>query len=79
MKINLKAENPISPSRTLGEKVNGECTSWFMTPEELTAYNEKNGYPIMKLSDRRGHHYMEAKKGVKKDAKKQVRGKKDAS
>jgi hypothetical protein len=77
MKINLKGENPISPSRTLGEKVNSECISWFMTPEELKAYNEANGYPKMPLKQNKSH-YLSGKKGVKKNAK-QVRGEKDAS
>ncbi len=67
MKINLKAENPISPSRTLGESYTKPHTSYFMTPEEHAAVIAKYGPPTMKLSDRRGHHYMEGKKGVKKD------------
>jgi hypothetical protein len=72
MKINLKAENPISPSRTLGEKVNSECTTRPMTPEEWAYYGPRNP------AQRNKSHYMSSKKGAKKNAK-QVRGEKDAS
>lgn len=42
-----------------------ECVSWFMTPEELEAYNQANGYPKMKLRDAPKSHYMSGKKGKK--------------
>lgn len=77
MKINLKAENPISPSRTLGESYTKPHTSYFMTPEEHAEVIAKYGPPKMPLHQHKSH-YLSGKKGVKKNAK-QVRGKKDAS
>lgn len=36
--------------------------SYKLTPEQLEEVIQKYGAPTMKLSERKGHHYMEGKK-----------------
>lgn len=53
-------------SRPIYDKpINNDCTKRQMTPQEYSDMIEKYGPPLMKLSERKGNHYLAGKKGKK--------------